>query len=117
MTPRSNPFANRTAASPAPEAPADAPQPVVTPKAYVARSGKAYPPKVTFYQDPETTARMRGCFEETRVKSREGDRSLSEFIHKAVMAEVERRERKYNDGAPFNSVDSGDIPRGRPVGE
>ena len=80
-----------------------------------ASTGKKYPPKVTFYQPQDDTARMRGAFRHTDRE--EGDRSLSDFIHKAVMAEVERREKKYNSGQPFPDLEAGSIPRGRPMGE
>ena len=80
-----------------------------------APTGRKYPPKVTFYQPEEDTARMRGAFRHTDRE--EGDRSLSDFIHKAVMAEVERREKKYNGGQPFPDLEAGSIPRGRPMGE
>ncbi len=72
-------------------------------------------PKVSFYQDPEDTARVRGAHLHTMVMERR--LSLSEFIHEAVMAEVERLEVKYNDGEPFPSVGAGGIPQGRPMGE
>lgn len=117
MTARKNPFANRTPATPAatPE-PTDVPTvPTKTSTAAAASSGKKYPPKVTFYQPQEDTARMRGAFRHTDRE--EGDRSLSDFIHKAVMAEVERREKKYNSGQPFPDLEAGSIPRGRPMGE
>jgi hypothetical protein len=47
----------------------------------------------------------------------EGSRTLSQFIHKTVMAEVERLERKYNDGQPFPAVGARELPQGRPMGE
>lgn len=116
MTARKNPFANRTPATPAPTPEStDAPAATRTSTAAAASSGKKYPPKVTFYQPQEDTARMRGAFRHTDRE--EGDRSLSDFIHKAVMAEVERRERKYNGGKPFPDLEAGSIPRGRPMGE
>lgn len=93
---------SQTAATQA--APADTKQP------------KAKQQKVGFYQHPEDAARMRGCFEETRTKSREGDRSLSDFIQKAIMAEVERRETLYNNGQPFEAVYPGEGQIGRPEG-
>lgn len=61
-----------------------------------------YPPKVTFYQDPADTARVRGAILHTNVT--EGPRTLSQFIHRAVMAEVERLERTYNNGRPFPPI-------------
>ena len=95
-------------------APAAAP-PAPTRKTSTRRAGNKYPPKVSFYQDPEDTDRVRGAILHTMAA--EGPRSLSQFINKAVMTEVERLERKYNDGAPFPAVGAGELPQGRPMGE
>lgn len=76
---------------------------------------KKYPPKVSFYQDPEDTARVRGAILHTMTT--EGARSLSHFIDRAVMTEVERLETKYNAGKPFRSVAARELPQGRPMGE
>lgn len=76
---------------------------------------KKYPHKVSFYQSPEDTNRVRGAIIHTT--SREGPRSLSQFIHQAVMKEVERLEAKYNGGKPFPGVAAGELPQGRPMGE
>lgn len=70
--------------------------------------------KVGFYQHPEDAARMRGAFSMTNGQER--DRSLSDFIQKAVMAEVERREKLYNNGQPFGAVLPGEGLVGRPKG-
>lgn len=70
--------------------------------------------KVGFYQHPEDAARMRGAFSKTNGE--EGDRSLSDFIQKAIMAEVERREKLYNNGQPFKAVQPGEGLIGRPQG-
>lgn len=107
-----SPFAGRSPVDPPTPIPAQVEQTPVQP---VTSSGKKYPPKVTFYQPQDDTARMRGAFRHTDRE--EGDRSLSDFIHKAVMAEVERREQKYNSGKPFPDLEAGIIPRGRPIGE
>ncbi|KFC52528.1 hypothetical protein V1463_11910 [Micrococcus yunnanensis] len=108
---KTSPFAGRSPVDPPAQAPArDEPTPVAA-----ASTGKKYPPKVTFYHPQDDTARMRGAFRHTDRE--EGDRSLSDFIHKAVMAEVERREQKYNSGKPFPDLEAGSIPRGRPMGE
>ncbi|MEE1619719.1 ParB family protein [Brachybacterium sp. J153] len=106
---RSSVFAGRSPVDPPAPAPEQSPAPAT------ASTGKKYPPKVTFYQPQDDTARMRGAFRHTDRE--EGDRSLSDFIHKAVMAEVERREKKYNSGKPFPDLEAGSIPRGRPMGE
>lgn len=74
-----------------------------------------YPPKVSFYQDREDTDRVRGAILHTMPY--EGGRSLSQFIHQAVMAEVERLEKKYNGGRPFPPVGARELPQGRPMGE
>lgn len=76
---------------------------------------RKYPPKVSFYQDPEDTSRLRAAYRHTLANT--ADRSLSDFIQRVVMAEVERLEGQYNGGAPFPSVGAGELPQGRPVGE
>lgn len=116
MTARKNPFANRAAATPAATTePTEAPTAPRPAAPAAAPSGKKYPPKVTFYQPQDDTARMRGAFRHTDRE--EGDRSLSDFIHKAVMAEVERGEKICIGGQPFPDLEAGSIPRGRPMGE
>ena len=86
-----------------------------TAPAQPAGEGRKKPkPKVSFYQDPEDTARMRGALKHTQVA--EGSRSLSDFIDRAVMAEVERLEARYNNGQPFESVGARELPQGRPLG-
>lgn len=76
---------------------------------------RKYPPKVSFYQDPADTARVRGAILHTMTT--EGARSLSQFIDRAVMTEVERLEAKYNAGKPFRPVAARELPQGRPMGE
>ncbi len=66
--------------------------------------------KVSFYQDPADTDRVRGAILYTMTT--EGSRNLSQFIHKAVMAEVERLEAKYNNGQPFPPVGARELPQG-----
>ena len=79
------------------------------------KAGTKYPPRVSFYQDPEDTARVRGAILHTQLT--EGSRSLSAFINHAVMAEVERLEAKYNGGKPFPAIGAREMPQGRPMGE
>lgn len=74
---------------------------------------KIYPHKVSFYQQREDTARMRGAVLATRAE--EGHRSMTEFINSAVMAEVERLEAKYNNGEPFPPVEPSRRHAGRPL--
>lgn len=70
--------------------------------------------KVGFYQHPEDTARARGAWMAT--SNLEGDRSLSDFIAKAISREVERREALYNDGQQFPPIDTGNVSPGRRSG-
>lgn len=75
-----------------------------------------YPPKVSFYQDPEDTARVRGALR--GVMNQPGAATnMSQFIQRAVMREVERIEAEYNNGKPFPPAQAGDVPRGRPMGD
>ncbi|QHC65065.1 hypothetical protein GSU69_19620 (plasmid) [Rathayibacter festucae] len=74
-----------------------------------------YPPKVSFYQDPVDTSRVRGAIRHTQVQ--EGTRTLSQFINDAVMEKVARLEAQYNGGQPFPSVGARELPQGRPMGE
>lgn len=89
-------------------APAPSPTPAEQP------SERRYPPKVSFYQDRDDSARMRAAMLHTQ--GLEGHRSLSDFINRAVMAEVERLETKHNNGQPWPAVGPGQGPTGRPVG-
>jgi hypothetical protein len=76
---------------------------------------KAYPHKVSFYQDKSDTDRLRGALLATQHQ--EGYRSMSAFIAAAVMAEVERLETTYNGGQPFPQVSAKGGQLGRPMGE
>lgn len=73
---------------------------------------RKHPNKVSFYQEPEDTARLRGAVLHTMVP--EGHRSLSQFVIRAVMKEVQRLEEKYNGGEPFPAVAANEMPQGRP---
>ncbi len=99
-------------------APIEAPRPSAedtTPRpASVPPRGK-YPPKVSFYQNSQDTGRMRGALLHTQVS--EGTRSLSQFIHEAVMEKVTALEAKYNGGEPFPAIGARELPQGRPMGE
>lgn len=70
--------------------------------------------KVSVYQDPDFTDRMRGAI--TYTIPQEGPRTLSDFINAAIEAEVERLEAKYNNGAAFPPVGAKGIAQGRPMG-
>ena len=112
-TPVTPPPAELAPTAPAPQAPA-APAAEERPAAAAPEKKSKYPPKVSFYQDPADTARVRGAILHTQVA--EGTRSLSDFINNAVMAEVQRLEAKYNDGQPFPGVGARGLPQGRPLG-
>lgn len=64
---------------------------------------------------PEDTARMRGAVRHTMVQ--EPHRSMTDFINRAIMAEVERLEKNYNGGKPFEPVPMGVLAPGRRMGE
>lgn len=105
-----------TEAAPAPAAAVPA-APAAVPRATTrtTTAGSKYRHKVSFYQEPEDTDRVRGAILHTMIS--EGSRTLSQFIHQAVMAEVERLEAKYNAGQPFPPVGARELPQGRPMGE
>lgn len=71
--------------------------------------------KVSFEQHPDDTARMRGAVMATMMQ--EPHRSLTDFINRAVMAEVERLEAMHNSGKPFQPVKTGVMAPGRRMGE
>jgi hypothetical protein len=58
------------------------------------------------------TPRIRAVYANTAAA--EGDRSLSDFVEKAVMAEVARREARHNGGRRWPEVPAGALPVGRP---
>lgn len=66
--------------------------------------------KVSFYQDPADTDRVRGAILHTMVQ--EGNRNLSQFVNDAVMAKVEELEDRYNHGEPFPAVGARELPQG-----
>ncbi|MFC3399298.1 hypothetical protein ACFOEP_12850 [Microbacterium amylolyticum] len=70
---------------------------------------------MSFEQHPDDSARMRGAVMGTMMQ--EPHRSLTDFINRAVMAEVERLEKKYNGGKPFQPVGTGVMAPGRRMGE
>lgn len=66
--------------------------------------------KVSFYQDPADTDRVRGAILYTMTT--EGNRNLSQFVNDAVMARVVELENKYNHGEPFPAVGARQLPQG-----
>ena len=66
--------------------------------------------KVSFYQDPADTDRVRGAILHTMTT--EGNRNLSQFVNDAVMAKVTELEAKYNHGEPFPAVGARGLPQG-----
>ncbi len=57
------------------------------------------PKQVTFYMASDDVKRAKAAY--TGTSGQEMDRSWSEFISRAVLMEVERRERLYNEGQQF----------------
>lgn len=103
------------AAQPAaqPAAPEPEPEPEESPQR--PQRTRKHRHKVSVYQDPADTDRVRGAILHTMTT--EGWRTLSDFINHAVMTEVERLEAKYNGGKPFPPVGARELPQGRPMGE
>jgi hypothetical protein len=57
------------------------------------------PKQVTFYMAADDVKRAKAAY--TGTSGQEMDRSWSDFISRAVLMEVERRERLYNEGNQF----------------
>lgn len=57
------------------------------------------PKQVTFYMATDDLKRAKAAY--TGTSGQEMDRSWSDFISRAVLMEVERRERLYNEGDRF----------------
>ncbi|MGH1549998.1 ParB family protein [Leifsonia poae] len=68
---------------------------------------------VTFYLTDAMRNRARAAYRQTSYDER--DTSWSEMINKALLAEVQRRERAYNGGRAFVGNDEPLTP-GRPIG-
>ncbi len=68
---------------------------------------------ITFYLTEALRNRARAAYRSTSFT--EKDSSWSEMLNKALLAEVERREREHNDGATFEGGDEPLAP-GRPIG-
>ncbi|MEV8213652.1 hypothetical protein [Leifsonia sp. NPDC077715] len=68
---------------------------------------------VTFYLTDAMRNRARAAYRQTSFDER--DTSWSEMINKALLAEVQRRERAYNGGRAFVGNDEPLTP-GRPIG-
>ena len=71
--------------------------------------------KVSFYQHPADTDRMRGALLHTMAL--EGPRTMSAFINNAVATEIRRLENLYNGGQPFPPIPARTLPQGRPLGQ
>lgn len=110
----SSPVAPAPATAPRVAKQTSAPE-TAAPRASAPAAKPKHAPKVSFYQDPSESQRMRGAI---RVAmAHEGSRGLSDFIRTAVMREVERLEQRFNDGKPFEPAAAGELPQGRPMGE
>ncbi|MEE6289280.1 hypothetical protein V2J52_16625 [Georgenia sp. MJ173] len=109
-----DPAPETTAPTPAAEPTGPAPTPATPEAPAVGEVRRKFRHKVSFYQDEDDTARVRAAILHTNHL--EGPRSLSEFITRAVMAEVNRLEEKYNDGQPWPGVGARELPQGRPMG-
>lgn len=101
----------RTEAEPA--APAAAPK---SPRVTVKKSDTAameQNTRMTTYLSVATRDRARSTYRATSYL--EGDKSWSDFVERAILAEVERREIAHNAGERYEG-DSSPLPAGRPLG-
>ncbi len=120
-----SPFDHPTAPEAAQEAPAVAPASTTpapaaksaTEPLSAAEKGEkpGKPPKITIYQHPDDSARMRGAI--VAYMRNVGMTNLSKFANEAIMEKVERLEAQYNGGKPFEPVGPGVLTVGRPMGE
>lgn len=69
--------------------------------------------RMTTYLSAQTRDRARATYRAT--SHLEGDKSWSDFVERAIQAEVERREVLHNAGEPYES-DNSPLPVGRPLG-
>ena len=68
--------------------------------------------QITFYMAADDLKRAKAAY--TGTSGQEMDRSWSEFISRAVLMEVERRERLYNEGSQFQGG-AGNLAPGRKI--
>ena len=76
-------------------------------------AGAAKKPTVSVYMHAAERDAARATYKAT--KHLENDESFSDFVAKAVHAEVRRREEAHNDGRPFESRGAESLPPGRPM--
>lgn len=69
--------------------------------------------RMTTYLSAATRDRARATYRAT--SHLEGDKSWSDFVERAILAEVERRELTHNAGERYEG-DSSPLPVGRPLG-
>jgi hypothetical protein len=69
--------------------------------------------RMTTYLSATTRDRARATYRAT--SHLEGDKSWSDFVERAILAEVERRELKHNAGESYKG-DTSPLPAGRPLG-
>lgn len=68
-------------------------------------------PAFTPYYTEDQAGQVRAAFVATGEV--EGEASVSDFIVRATMREVKRRQRKYNGGKPWPPVPAGELRRGQ----
>lgn len=85
--------ANRDSAATGSDSPAASPAPRPNPLPDTASK------QITFYMAADDLKRAKAAY--TGTSGQEMDRSWSDFISRAVLMEVERRERLYNEGNRF----------------
>jgi hypothetical protein len=98
-------------------APTTVPEPAAQPRRLTRASrmvgGSRQRTTITFYLSDTLRNRARAAYRHTSFEERDG--SWSEMLNKALLAEVERRERVHNHGLPFTGSEEPLTP-GRPIG-
>lgn len=71
-----------------------------------------YPHKLSFYLDEARSEEVRGAFH-AQFAEPNGDRSMSDFMARAVVEKVQRLRDEINDGKEFPRVEARKRGRGR----
>ena len=71
--------------------------------------------KIGFYLTAEDAARARAAYLNLPGPLRSQYRSLSDYIAEALITRVRHDEEQYNNGEPWDGLEPGQIPTGRPL--
>lgn len=77
-------------------------------------TGAALREQLKVWGAPGLPGRLRAAFLATREET--GYRSVSELVEHAIEVELRKLERKHHGGKPWEPVQPGIVPTGRPIG-